>query len=910
MTSCFANDELLWDYLHDLLDPAQVNQLEEHLATCAACRQALEVAKADCASLAAASRLDGPFPLFEAPAEEAPATIPLRSGWAATTKRWGWAAAAVLLVAFGLPFAGYQMGSVQRSRDVQQAESEVLAKREQRERFRDQIAADQSAATNQLMAKQVRLQVHGPAEIQPDQANVFRVSTTDLIGKPAVTPVTARVTRDNDGAVLFEKKLQSDGDLLVSLPPLELAHGSKASVEFSANSSEGLELVREVLEVHPAPEATHLALEKSRYLPGERILFRSVTLDRASWRPDAKPFAIQYELKGPDNSVVASLAGATHEGGIGGGEFKLPTNAKPGVYKLTAADADGRFAPVTRTLRVANASTTPANLDHFDVFPEGGSLIAGVPTRVYFNARSLNDEPVEVEGSILDSKRQEVGTFQSATLQGKAHLGAGRGFFVFTPKKAESYFLRQKNAADKDPVHALPPVQEIGVGLSLRNPVIRSNEEIGATIFALGEETSVVLGLFARGRMIAQRAVTLHAGANAITLPAPTDFAGVYRVALFSTQPGAQMPLAERLGFCRAERGLPVSWETATRDGKQFLKIKSGAGTPEKSWFAVSVQPADDATSLEHAAGNGLLSTLLLRHELPRCWPEDNAGTLLRDDPATAEALALYLGLQGPKPLLRPNQRDFASGNMVRAGSQSLAMLNMDNLEGVRTKLGGALAMRMASMQEQARSLAESEATAQAQSKAARSELESYQERARDLFKPLLGLLVVSFFAIACVGLTVAIWRMMSHQEGARNLILTACGSVAACLVFVALSSFQFVTPSSTQPSTQLTELQVVVPEFAPVIAMDTKNQRGHLVMNLPAVRSVSPVVPRLTVDRNRPLPVAAVQAKSLWLPAISSPDGSCEVELTVPPGKLGHVLHIDVFTASGHVGTTTALVK
>ncbi len=115
MTSCYANDELLWDYLHDLLDPAQVNQLEEHLATCAACRQALEIAKADCANLAAAARLDGPFPLFEAPAEEMPATLPLRSGWASATKRWTWAAAAVLLIAFGLPFAGYQVGSVQPS---------------------------------------------------------------------------------------------------------------------------------------------------------------------------------------------------------------------------------------------------------------------------------------------------------------------------------------------------------------------------------------------------------------------------------------------------------------------------------------------------------------------------------------------------------------------------------------------------------------------------------------------------------------------------------------------------------------------------------------------------------------------------------------------------------------------------
>ena len=241
-----------------------------------------------------------------------PATLPLRSGWASATKRWTWAAAAVFLIAFGLPFAGYQLGSVQRSRDLQQAENDALAKREQRERLRDQFVADQSAATDQLMAKHVRLQVHGPAEIQPNQANLFRVSTTDLKGLPVGTQVTARVARDKDGPPLFEKKLRSEGDLLVSLPPLELAQGSKASVEFSADSSEGLELVREVLEVHPASEATHLVLEKSLYQAGDRILFRSVTLERATWRPDAKPFAIQYDLTGPDGRLAASLRWRAH----------------------------------------------------------------------------------------------------------------------------------------------------------------------------------------------------------------------------------------------------------------------------------------------------------------------------------------------------------------------------------------------------------------------------------------------------------------------------------------------------------------------------------------------------------------------------------------------------------------------
>ena len=53
----------------------------------------------------------------------------------------------------------------------------------------------------------------------------------------------------------------------------------------------------------------------------------------------------------------------------------------------------------------------------------------------------------------------------------------------------------------------------------------------------------------------------------------------------------------------------------------------------------------------------------------------------------------------------------------------------------------------------------------------------------------------------------------------------------------------------------------------------------------------------------------APVSCSDVSCAKTSSNDGACEVELKSPPGKLGHVLHIDVFTASGRIGSTTALL-
>ena len=363
---------------------------------------------------------------------------------------------------------------------------------------------------------------------------------------------------------------------------------------------------------------------------------------------------------------MQTLSGMTREAGIGGGEFVLPDNANPGVYALTATDADGRFSPVKGVIRVAGAQARPAQLSRIRFFPEGGFLIAGVPTRVYFDARSDDLDPVELEGTLLDRMRQPVTTIQSGALPGQAQLGAGRGSFELTPKQGEQYFVRLKNAAPGDPIHALPKVRENGLGLALEQPVIHANDEIHATIYSVTDKTPVAIGLFSRGKLLAQQPALLHAGANTITMATPPGLLGVYRLAVFPSHAGVYEPVAERLGYCHQGHGLPVAWETTTIDGRRILKIRSGAGTPEKSWFAVSVQPADKADALEHAIGNGLWSSLVLQQELPNTWPGENLESLLRDEPAAAQALAFYLGLQGPDP----NQsapRDTSSSAMARS---------------------------------------------------------------------------------------------------------------------------------------------------------------------------------------------------------------------------------------------------
>jgi hypothetical protein len=912
MTSCTSNDELLWDYLHDLLDPAQVKELEQHLMSCPACHVALEAARVDCASLASAARLDGPFPLFEVPAPVSTPTLPLRPAWSPlTASRWAWVAAAAVLLVVALPFAGYRLGALQLSQTASLAEQQLLAARHDRDQFRERAVQEEKTAVEQLESKLVRLEVHGPADLQPDQTNLFHVNTTDFDGRPISARLTARVTREKGGPIIFERYLKGNGSVALAVPPLALEQGTKAQVEFLVDSSGGPERVREILEVSPAPRATFLTTQKQLYQSGEKVMFRSITLDRATRRPGSTPAAIQYQLVGPDTRVVATVSGTTQPEGIASGEFSLSSNAKPGIYTLTATDADGRFASVTHAFRVAGAQKLPAELAEVLFVPEGGSLVAGVPTRIYFDARDANQESIELEGTILDSKQREVGKIEKRATPAKP--AAGRGFFVLTPKAGEAYILKPRNGVP----HSLPRVQEVGLGLAIANPVIHPKEHIQATIYCpAGNKLTVVAGIVAHGQLLAQQTVALHAGPNAITVPAPATLAGVYRLALFPPDPGTTTPIAERLGFCHGERALPVAWETATRDGKPYLKIRSGAGTPEKSWFAVSLQPAYEAGAVEHASGQNLWSAMVLAPELPQgelerrrrsLWQGENTGALLGDEPAMAEALAIYLGLQSPVQHRQPprdNRPTFASNPAPNLDSTSIAILNADNGDHVKAKYSAALASRAASLSLQDRELAAQEEVAQSRYDTARTELQTYEDRATALFQPLLGLLVVSLFSIGCIGLTVSIWRMVNSQQGARGWVLTASGALVACLVFVGLSPLKFVAPAAPRNLVPLAALQLKGAEPGTMVALAKQDPViGHPVMTLQT--GARPVV-----DRSKTLTAKSAQPDSLWLPSVASADGSCEVALPVSGGNSRRVLHVDVFTASGKIGSATALLK
>ncbi|MEO1254193.1 MAG: TonB-dependent receptor plug domain-containing protein, partial [Bacteroidota bacterium] len=146
------------------------------------------------------------------------------------------------------------------------------------------------------------------------------------------------------------------------------------------------------------------------------------------------------------------------------GFFKIKRSLKTGDYRIRAYtnwmrnfDHEFFFSKDFKIINssdndntIKNNSKETTNQFFFDFLPEGGDLIAGIPSKVAVKATNNLGIGIPAIGKILDSNRNEVTTFTCDS------LGTGIAFFV--PKEDESYF-----AIIDSKEYPLSPVKKIGV---------------------------------------------------------------------------------------------------------------------------------------------------------------------------------------------------------------------------------------------------------------------------------------------------------------------------------------------------------------------------------------------------------------------------------------------------------------
>ncbi|MHC4599604.1 MAG: alpha-2-macroglobulin family protein, partial [Planctomycetota bacterium] len=347
--------------------------------------------------------------------------------------------------------------------------------------------------------------------------------------------------------------------------------------------------------------------------------------------------------KGADVTIIARIDGSEvhrSEGKIDGrGEctarFPLPKQIEEGVGSLAFVIRDGGVQETA-------VKTLPILLNRVKVsfFPEGGDLVAGLPARVYVEARNTRRKPADVTGRILAPGGVTVCTFTTR------HEGRGR--FRFTPREGEIYTAVLDKPAGNVQRFLLPKVEPKGFSLRAGSKVYRENE---AFWFFLGS-TGDVEGRLVISRLekeVASAPVHLSAGTEkAVALFASLPVRGVVRATLYD---GEGKPRAERIIFVRPKKQVRVELAVSPPQniprGEVTVDVVTRDETGKAIQAVVGLAVTDDS----------ILEKIEKREQAPRL-PEQvllesevrelrDAHVYLANTETSERALDLLLGTQG-----------------------------------------------------------------------------------------------------------------------------------------------------------------------------------------------------------------------------------------------------------------------
>ncbi|WP_273568735.1 hypothetical protein [Maribacter halichondriae] len=213
-------------------------------------------------------------------------------------------------------------------------------------------------------------------------------------------------------------------------------------------------------------EKVFLHTDKNMFASGETVWYSAYVVTGPLHRYTYSSKVVHVDLIGPDGEIAVSQ---THQlvNGKSSGALKIPKYLSEGDCQLRSYtqwmrnyDADFFF---TKELSIVNTQNnqdvTLVMEDRIDLqfFPEGGHMVADLPSKVSFKAIGSDGLPRKVSGKILNSAGVTVATLGT--------FDRGSGFFQLTPKKDERYLAE----LDDGTQYSLPEILDMGYTISVNN---------------------------------------------------------------------------------------------------------------------------------------------------------------------------------------------------------------------------------------------------------------------------------------------------------------------------------------------------------------------------------------------------------------------------------------------------------
>jgi hypothetical protein len=430
----------------------------------------------------------------------------------------------------------------------------------------------------------------------------------------------------------------------------------------------------------------NLVFDRSVYRPGDDLnaSFRAKRLKNGAAVANRNVTA-QVVV---DDAKAAAPAAASRTNAKGEANFKLklPPRIPGGKADLEIRVNDGketetiiRSIPVVVSKQQGDAQAIHGEIE---LFPEGGQMVDGLASRVFFRARTDLGKPIDLKGTVVDAQGREVARFQTKGQR-------GLGFFSFTPSAGEKYGLKVIAPMGTFKT-SFPQVRKKGVVLTLEREASTEGEPVALTVSQKrdGKRTLVVAAI-SHGNLVDQQVVSASETVARVRLMPPAGVTGVIRVTAYEARAEGLVPLAERLIYRSPVRRLDIAVgadKDAYTPGSRVsltIRTRDEASAPVSGVVLASVVDVDALTARAQSASDFFLASELRR-------PEDleEMDIVVRNAPQARAALDLFLATQGWRRFGEGRQGVGASSVLVKktatvpqrsAARPGLALLSLDN---------------------------------------------------------------------------------------------------------------------------------------------------------------------------------------------------------------------------------------
>lgn len=383
-------------------------------------------------------------------------------------------------------------------------------------------------------------------------------------------------------------------------------------------------------------EKVYLHLDNTSYYQGDNLWFQAYVVTAERNKPSELSKTLYVELLNPGGTLVDKCV-LPVVGGQCSGSFKL--NKLPfysGFYEIRAYTKYmlnfGEDVIYSRIIPIFDKPQTEGNYaemrmlkmdvtkNHYQMkrkleksdkvinmtfYPEGGNLVAGLSSRVAFEATDENGTPMDITGKVVNKQGETVAEFKTGH--------EGRGTFDYRPTLEQA--KAQVEIDGKIHSFNLPKAQERGMVIRVDN--LSSNDSITIKVNKKGVEDNIVASAVICGGVLSNYTIvgmelgdSIEYKVNKRRLPA-----GVARIVLADANGKI---IADRLAFTHMGKRSSISVSTDKQEygPNDLIKVALSAtdpfGNPSQAPISLSVR--DGAKNVE--SRNSMLADLLLMSEI------------------------------------------------------------------------------------------------------------------------------------------------------------------------------------------------------------------------------------------------------------------------------------------------------